>query len=167
MKNRKTFVGIALLLVVLVLGIAYAAITDSLKITGSATTAIDDANFKVVFTGETTPATTTDGVTAAATADTKEATLTVTGLTAKGQSKTATYKIKNGSLDLKADVNVDVAEITSNADYFKVTANIDKTTSLAPAEEATVTVVVELLKTPVEAITGNINIELNAEAVVM
>ena len=32
MKNKKTFVGIALLIVVLVIGIGYAAITDSLTI---------------------------------------------------------------------------------------------------------------------------------------
>lgn len=165
MKNRKIFVGIALLIVVLVLGIGYAAITDTLKITGTATTGIDQENFKVVFTGETNPATATDGVTATANANSKSATLEVTGLTTKGDSKTATFTIQNQSDELKALVDVKTKTI-ENDEFFTVDAVVANAgTALEPNGETTVTVTVTLDKTPIDVITGNINIDLEATAV--
>ena len=163
MKNRKVFVGIALLIVVLVLGIGYAAITDTLEITGSATATADSKNFKVVFTGETTGV--SDGVTAAATNGSVYATMNVTGLTTKGDSKSATFKIKNTSGELKALVDVATESIT-NTDFFAIDATVaNPTAELAPNAETTVTVTVSLVKTPIDTVTGDINIELGATAV--
>lgn len=166
MKNKKTFVGIALLIVVLVLGIAYAAITNTLKIGVTATAQADADNFKVVFTGETTPATTTDGVTATATEGTKNATLTVSGLTTKDDFKTATFKIRNDSDELKALVDVVAESVTQNDTFFKVEASVaNPDTELEPSDETEVTVKVTLIKTPVEPVTGEFTVTLGAEAV--
>lgn len=165
MKNKKTFVGIALLIVVLALGIGYAAITDTLKITGTATTGIDPDNLQVVFTGETNPATTTNGVTATATANSKSATLNVTGLTTRGDTRTATYTIQNQSDELKALVDVKTETVT-NGEFFTVDATVaNASTALEPGDETTVTVTVTLIKTPIDVLNGTINIDLEATAV--
>ncbi|MBR3613566.1 MAG: hypothetical protein IKL55_00070 [Clostridia bacterium] len=165
MKNKKLLVGIALLIVVLVIGIGYAAITGSLTISGTATATADDSNLKVQFTGVTNPATTTDGVTATATEGSTSATLNVTGLTTAGQSKTATYTIANNSDELKALVDVKTEEIT-NTGFFSIDATVaNPTTELEPGDETTVTVTVTLNKTPIEEVSGTINVELEATAV--
>lgn len=165
MKNKKTFVGIALLILVLVLGIGYAAITSSLNINGTAKATTDDSNFKVVFTGVTDPATATNGVTATATADSTTATLNVEGLTTKGQTKTATFTIANKSPELKALVDVKTKSIT-NTEFFAINAEVKNAdTALAPDGETTVTVTVELVKTPIAPVEGTIAVELEATAV--
>lgn len=167
MRNRKTFIGIVLLIVVLLLGIAYAAITENLTITGTAKATTSDDNFKVVFTGETTPATTTDGVTATATADTTSATLNVEGLTTGGQTKSATFKVKNTSDELKAKLEVTTSQLTgANAGFFEVTTSIaDTDATLEPSGETDVTVTVELVKTPIEEVSATIDVQLTATAV--
>ena len=165
MKNKKIFVGITLLIVVLLLGIGYAAITDSLEIKGTATTEINQENFKVVFTGETNPATATDGVTATAAANSKSATLNVTGLSTKGDSKSATFTIENQSEELKALVDVKTKTI-ENEEFFSVDAVVANAgTALNPGDTTTVTVTVTLDKTPIDVLSGNIDIDLEATAV--
>ena len=162
MKNKKTFVGIALLMVVLVLGIAYATITDTLTIDGTATVAADTGNFKVAFTGNTSV--TGNGLaTASATVGAKTATLNVTGLKVAGETVTATYEVDNTSNGLKAAL--EVAHTNNNETYF------DVQTSVTPANidvdgRATVEVVVTLLKTPIVEQTADIDVTLTATAVV-
>ena len=95
MKNKKTFVGIALLILVLVLGIGYAAITGSLTIGGTAKATTDDDNFKVVFTG--IPVVSESKYATASITDGINAKIDVTGLTQKGQYVTVTYDIVNNS----------------------------------------------------------------------
>ena len=160
MKNKKLLVGIALLIVVLVIGIGYAAITDSLTISGTATATANDDNFKVVFNGTKTA---DDGVTATVTAGTKTATMDVSGLTTTGQTKSATFTIENQSAELNALLAVKT-ETTGNAEFFKVDAEIADPTTLEPEGTTTVTVTVELIKTPIEEVTGSINVELSATA---
>ena len=164
MKNKKTFVGIALLMVVLVLGIAYAAITGSLTITGNVVATPDSSNLKVQFTGITTPSTPTDGVTATAVAGATDATLNVEGLTTAGQKRTATFNIKNNSDELNALVDVTAEEI-NGTDFFSINAEVaNPTKELKPGDETTVTVTVELIKTPIADVSGTINVELEATA---
>lgn len=166
MKNKKILVGIALLIVVLVIGIGYAAITGSLTITGTATATADTNNLKVQFTGVTNPATPTEGVTATATSGATTATLNVTGLTTKGQSKSATYTIKNNSDELKALVAVTTKEITNTGGFFSIDATVANAgTALKPGDETTVTVTVTLEKTPIQEVSGTINVGLTATAV--
>ena len=161
MKNKKTLVGIVLLIVVLALGIGYAAITSSLTISGTATATANENNFKVVFTGETSGV--SEGVTVDVEENSKSAELNVTGLTTKGQTGTATFTIQNQSGELNADVKVKTATI-NNSDFFKVTSTVAQEKGLKPEDKTTVTVTVELIKTPIETVTGTISVELGAEA---
>ena len=53
----------------------------------------------------------------------------------------------------------------TNTDFFAIDAVVADSSALAPEGTTTVTVTVSLIKTPVETITGTINVELLAEAV--
>ena len=90
MKNKSLVVGAVIVAAVVILGVAYAAISNiTLTINGSAAATPADANFTVKFsgtptkTGKTTEATITDDHTA---------TLKVEGLSAKGDTATAALK---------------------------------------------------------------------------
>ena len=161
MNKKRTILGGAILVAVLMLGIGYAAINSiTLNITGSAKADPSDENFKVVFDRDVTPTTSDAGTTATITDD-EAATMTVSGLTAKGDVATATYTIKNASPDLSANVEVTTNSI-SNTEYFKITSSLGKAT-LTNNDTTTVTVTVELLKTPVtDSVTGNIDVKLTA-----
>ena len=162
MKNKKTFVGIALLIVVLVLGIAYAAITDTLTIDGSAIAGVVDANFKVAFTGNTEV--TNDAVAIAEAVDgEKTAELNVTGLKAAGETVTAKFEVDNTSNGLNADLAV--AHVNDNTEYFEVTTSVENA-NIAVDGKTNVVVTVKLLKTPIEQQEANIDVTLTATAVV-
>ena len=163
MKNRKKIIGIVLLIVVLALGIAYAATTIGLNITGSATAKFGTENHKVAFTGTTTESG-SGTIDAAATNGATSATLNISGLTTKGETATATFEVLNSSTELASGLSVTASSI-ENAEYFKITTSIpDDGKVLTPNEKTNVTVTVELLKSPVEDVTGNINVELTATA---
>lgn len=163
MKNKKTFVGIALLMVVLVLGIAYAVTTIDLTITGSASANFAEANHKVAFTGVTNKSG-KGTIEATATPEAINATLNVSGLTATGDTATATFEVKNFSKELASDIAVTTETLVgTNPEYFSVEASVDKT-SLEKNDTATVTVTVGLVKTPVTAVTATINVGLTATA---
>ena len=106
MNNKKKVIGIVVLVAILAIGIGYAAITTiPLKISGTAGATTKQGNFVVKFEG--TP-TVTKGenldasVTATATlTDDKNARFEVAGLTAKGDTVTAKYTIKNGKIIIK------------------------------------------------------------------
>lgn len=163
MKRRNTYVGLILLLAVLMLGIGYAAMSNiTLNIGGSASAIVEDENFKVKFTG--TPEVSSSDVTATITDD-HNATLNVTGLSAKGDKVTATYTIENASEDLSASVAVPTIT-NSNEDYFTVTTDMSTSQTLAAGGNTTVTVTVELVKTPVDADqTADIKVSLVASPV--
>ena len=72
--------------------------------------------------------------------------MNVNGLTAKGDTATATYTIENTSADLSAVLSATTTN--SNTEYFKVTQNIAKAT-IGHGETTTITVTVELIKTPI------------------
>ena len=80
MKKKKSFVALALVVAVLVLGVGYALTTIDLKVNGDITVSPDDSNFDVNFTDASI---TTTG--------------TLTGKTDtadKGNGKTATLSVK-------------------------------------------------------------------------
>lgn len=163
MKRRNTYVGLVLLVAVLMLGIGYAAMSNiTLNITGSASAVVDDENFKVLFVG--TPEVSSSDVTATITDD-HNATLNVTGLNAKGDKATVTYTVKNASEDLSASIAVPNIS-NSNSEYFTVTTDMNTQKTLVAGDNTTITVTVELIKTPVDADqTANINISLVASPV--
>ena len=143
MVKRSTVLLIAILAVVMALGVGFAAITSTqLNITGNTTATPDQANFKVKFLEET-QVSDPGKVTAQVTGDTT-ATINVEGLSAKGDKVTATYKVKNFSDDLSADIALAIGN--NNEEYFSTTAVLGKD-SLTAGEETTAVVTVELIKT--------------------
>ena len=151
-QNKKTLqIVLVVLVAVLTLGIGYASISAiNLIIDGNATANPNDNNFKVKFLNE-------DGVTPmiegsptnTVQVDTDTiASFNVSTLNGAGQSVTATYRVKNESPGIGASIGLQLTN--SNPDYFKVTQKI-LDNKLQAGEETTVTVKVEMLKTPVES----------------
>ena len=173
MKKKKTFIIVVMLLAVLLLGIGYAVISNTnLYITGTAS-ATADSNFEVVFDQDTLPITSSESngenVNVEATVtDEKNATISVSGLTTKGDTATATYTILNNSEDLTANLSAEVTENTK-PEYFNVEYEFAEPT-VASMGQTTVTVTVTLLKTPVTAedeqnAQSNIKLTITAEPI--
>ena len=162
-KNKKITVGVVLVAAILLVVIGYAAITAiPLSITGTATGTATQGNFKVVFSG--TP-TTSDSNKVTATVDSTnalKATINVKNLTKKGDSATATYTISNTSEDLTAALTTTQSITGTNADYFKVTPTL-KATTVAKGSTTTLTVKVEMIKTPIDVNpTATVTVTVNA-----
>ena len=164
MKGNTKIVGGILLVAIVLIAVGYAAISNiGLNIDGTAKSEASQSNFVVEMIG--TPTTSGEGTTVATINENKrtEGTMTVSGLTAKGQTAIATYTVKNKSQDISADLT---AEATStNEEYFEVICELDKTT-LKAQEETTMIVRVKLLKTPIDETKENLTTEIgvNIEA---
>ena len=163
-KNTKIVGGILLVAIILV-AVAYAAITNvDLKINGVGSAQAKQENFKVEFIG--TPSTSGKGTTTATinSDDKTQGSVNVTGLTAKGDEAVAIYTVKNLSSDISADLTAEA--ISSNQTYFEVICSLEKTT-LKAQEETTLKVTVRLLKTPIdetkEDLNSDIDVTLRAE----
>lgn len=166
MRNKKTFIGLALFVAVLVLGVGYAAVTNNLIISGTANATVSDANFVVEFDTTVEPTVTKSRETAEVTAsitDTKTATIMIDGFTAKGDTATATYKIKNASpSDLSAQLS---ATPSSTNEDFKVEYSFEET-EIAKDAFTTVTMTVTLEKTPIDQdINATVSLDITATAV--
>ena len=153
-KNTKIVGGVLLVAIILV-AVAYAAITNvELNINGVGSAQAKQENFKVEFIG-----------TATINSDDKtQGEVNVTGLTAKGDETIATYTVKNLSSDISADLTAEAT--SSNQTYFEVICSLEKTT-LKAQEETTLKVTVRLLKTPIdetkEDLNSDIDVTLTAE----
>ena len=163
-KNTKIVGGVLLVAIILV-AVAYAAITNvELNINGVGSAQAKQENFKVEFIG--TPSTSGKGTTTAtiSESDKTKGTVNVTGLTAKGDEATATYTVKNQSSDISADLTAEAT--SSNQTYFEVICSLEKAT-LKAQEETTLKVTVRLLKTPIdetkEDLNSDIDVTLTAE----
>lgn len=155
MKNKKFLYAIIALVLIMCLGIGYAAVSKTLIVNGTSSTGAagiggggvdpepDDPlndNFVVYFDPGTTNAVVTkvaDGLTTAATvtvADNLTATITVTDLVELNSYVTVTLKIKNDSTDLKASIpapTITYLDGEGNATekkYFEVTTDWTATT---------------------------------------
>ena len=157
-KTNAKIVGGVLVLAVILVAVAYAAITSTqLNINGTGNATANQSNFKVEFIG--TPTTGGKGTTTA-TIDSSvktNGTVTVNGLTAKGDEATATYTVKNQSADLSADLTAEAT--SSNEEYFEVLCTLEKTT-LKAQEETTLKVTVRLLKTPIDETKENLKTDI-------
>ena len=163
-KNTKIVGGVLLVAIILV-AVAYAAITNvELNINGVGSAQAKQENFKVEFIG--TPSTSGKGTTTATIneSDKTKGTVNVTGLTAKGDEAVAIYTVKNLSSDISADLTAEAT--SSNQIYFEVICSLEKTT-LKAQEETTLKVTVRLLKTPIdetkEDLNSDIEVTLTAE----
>ena len=162
-KNTKVSIGIILVIAILLVAIGYATITTiTLNIDGNAQANPDSANFTVKFVG-TPIVSDSNKVTAGIKEDDAlKATIDVQGLTAKGDTVTATYTIQNTSKDLSAALSANVTSNT-NSEYFDVDFNIAEST-ISHGESTTIVVTVSLIKTPIdEDQTSTVGITLKAE----
>lgn len=157
-RTNTKIVGGVLVLAIILVAVAYAAITSTqLNINGTGNATANQSNFKVEFIGK--PTTGGKGTTVATidSANKTNGTVTVNGLTAKGDEATATYTVKNQSADLSADLTAEAT--SSNEEYFEVLCTLEKTT-LKAQEETTLKVTVRLLKTPIDETKENLKTEI-------
>ena len=163
MSKTKKIVTVFVVVAILLVGVGYAAIANiTLNISGSASANPDDANFSVKFDKTVTPTheNSKGSVVATIGEDDKTAKITVTGLTAKNDTVSATYTVKNYSPDLTAKLSATVEQ--SNSGYFEVTPTIE-TQTLTAGKSTTIKVTVKLLKTPVtQDEENNITVKLTA-----
>ena len=100
-KQKRVILGI-LILIVIFMGIGYAAITNvTLTINGNATAVSKQENFKVYFTGINTDK--SDGVDVTVQSKAASANVSFLGLTTKNEEKYAILEIENGSTDIDAE----------------------------------------------------------------
>ena len=162
-KNTKLSIGIVLIVAVLLVAIGYAAVTSrQLNIDGTSTATPDSANFTLKFEG--TPEVSDQSKVTAGIEEGNElkATMNVKGLTAKGDTVTATYTIKNTSADLTAALAAGVTSNT-NSEYFNVEYNLADNT-IAHGDSTTIVVTVTLIKTPIEGEqTSTIGVTITAD----
>lgn len=177
MRNRKTVVVAFLLVAVMLLGVGYAALTDTLTIIGNAHVDIDTANKtfdeRVYFSAAEETRSTGTGTTAdvaSYTAD--DATYTVNKLAVVGEESEFTFTITN---DSNVDATISVADTklsgsanpsNSNAAKFEVTyAYPDDMTIKKQGGTLTVTVTVKLIEPVTSATSATFGIELTATSV--
>ena len=174
MKQPKAFLFLSIIVAVLVLGIAYAAISNvSLQITGTAEAAPADSNFKVAF-GKLDDGTYKPDFVATNEADDCEAvatftvpadnqaTITATGFKKVGDTLTATFYVLNNSTDLKASLPDEKLTVNGTTEYFQVTADLTNN-EIAAKGNTTVTVTIKLLKLPIsDKVTTTINVGFEA-----
>jgi len=155
MRQRKVYMTLLLILGVLLLGVAYAAITtQGLNVTGNAIASASDENFSVVFSGSPviTKPTLADGsemtdATVETSINGKTATLNVAGLNARGQTVTAEFTVINNSADLGAELS-DANVSYDNTTWYSIDAELSTKTLTANGGTATLTVTITLLDTP-------------------
>ena len=168
MKNRKGLIAF-LVLAVMLLGVGYAALTDTLDITGSADvnqSAAEEAfNEDIYFSAAVANE---DGNTASINADNNDkASFTAKTLKGKGDKVTFTFTIKNdGDVAATVTPKLNATLGNTNPEYFSLTSDWDGASkTLAAGGELTYTLTVELLKTPTETIAGSFLVELTAVSV--
>lgn len=152
MKNKKYFYGLLVALLLLCAGIGYAAISSTLTINGSASTASDEVlknNLKVYFTeAKDFVDSGSIGIASDAeisTTDNKIATVEATGYYSVGQTTKVCLKISNESADFDATVSaavtagtgtlngasVDFSDYFTMKQYFVSAASLDAAYALA------------------------------------
>ena len=163
MKKRTGIIGV--LIAVLVMAVGYAAITAiPLEVTGSGTIVPDQDNFQVIFIdADVTEAPAT--ATATATIDASDETtanMSVTNLKMTNETATFTFLIQNISPEnILANLAAPTLSYT-NQEYFEVTAELGAETLLAVDDVATLTVTVRTIKAPLDDVTTDITVQVNA-----
>ena len=177
MKNRKRIVVLFLLVAIMLIGVGYAALTDTLTIIGNAHIDVGAANTtfdeKVYFSDAKATSTTGSGTTADAVSfNTDDATFTANKLATVGQYSVFTFTIKNDSnVDAVISVNAnklsgDVNPSNSNTDRFTVTyAYPDGMTVAKSGGTITVVVTVTVAEPVTAATSATFGIELTATSV--
>ena len=169
MKNRRNIIVAFLLCACLIVGVGYAALTDTLDVTGSADvnqSAAEEAfNEDIFFSAAVANEA---GNTASVNADNNDkASFTANTLKGKGDKVTFTFTIKNdGDVNATVTPKLNATLGNTNPEYFSIVSDWDGATkNLAAHSEITYTLTVELLKTPTETISGSFLVELTVTSV--
>lgn len=177
MKNRKFIVVAFLLVAVMLLGVGYAALTDTLTIIGNAHIDVDTANKtfdeKVYFSASAASSSTgtgTEADVASHTAD--DATFTANRLATVGQQSVFTFTITNDS-NVDAVISVNPSKLSgdgnpsnSNSDKFTVEYSYPDGMTIAKNGGTIDVVVTVTVREPVTSATSaTFGIELTATSV--
>lgn len=175
-RKRKGLIALAIVAMVAILGIGYAAITGvGFTIKGNASAEGDQSTFNVHFSNVefdgTDLKTDTTKVKHSETQDNAQSgTFSVSGLATKGDVAAFTYTVKNDSSDLTAVIPKDSIKVSSltgdAATYFTVAVESENPAgdvNIAPGGTKTITVTVTLNKTPIEKVnTGDLTVTFAA-----
>lgn len=177
MKNRKFIVVAFLLVAVMLLGVGYAALTDTLTIIGNAHIDVDTANKtfdeKVYFSAAEATSSTGTGTTAdVASFTTDDATYTANKLATVGQKSVFTFTITNDSnVDALISINSnklsgDVNPSNSNETKFLVEYSYPDGKTIAKNGGTIDVIVTVTVREPVTSATSaTFGIELTATSV--
>ena len=169
MKNRKIVVVAFLLVAVLLLGVGYAALTDTLEINGSADVdrsgAESSFNDDIVFDSATAIGGDPNTASISQT-DFDMADFGVNSLKGAGDKAQFKFVIANNG-DVDANVTPTLAsDGNTNDEFFDIESDWKGETRLLKAgEKAEYTLTVTLKKTPTDTIHGSFHIELSAVSV--
>ena len=177
MKNRRTVVVAFLLVAVLLLGVGYAALTDTLTIIGNAhidlSAAENTFDSKIYFSDAKATSTTGTGTTADTASHTPDdATFTANKLAVVDEISVFTFTITNDS-NVDAEITVASTKLSgaenpsnSNTEKFEVTYAYPQGTTIA-ADGGTITVVVtvKVIDPVTSATSATFGIELTATTV--
>lgn len=163
MKNRRSILIAAILVVVLCVGIGYAAVNDELTIGGTVRTSANNTAFdEHIYLSDPTVLDEADGNSAQIGDNNDSATFTCT-LTAKDQTARFRFTVNNTG-DLNAAVSAAISEIANNNGYFEVTHDVGTSKTVNAGGTLDVTVTVKLLRTPAEAKEATFTVTLTATA---
>lgn len=171
-RKRKGLIVLAIVAMVAILGVGYAAITGvPFTINGSASAEGEQSAFKVHFSavefdGEEIK-TAAEKITHNESQDNAQSgTFSISGLATKGDNAQFVYTVKNESTDLSAVIpkdSIKVSSLTGKAtEYFTVSVGSENPSgdvTIAPGTTSTFTVNVTLNKTPIEKVnTGDLTV---------
>ena len=147
-KKKKGLIALVILLVVAI-GVGFAASQDALNITGTASAVATDFDIQFKTDAEITIQK-TDGAAIVAsgaygTDGNADATMTVSKLKKANDYAAATYTIINKSTDVNADITAKVSSAIEDADHYSVEVT-GGANGVAPGATTTVTVKVTLKK---------------------
>lgn len=147
-KKKKGLIALVILLVVAI-GVGFAASTDAVNINGTASAVATDFDIQFKTDAEITTQK-KEGATAVAsgaygTDGNADATMTVSGLKNVNDWAEATYTIINKSADVNANITAEVSSAIEDADHYKVEVT-GGANGVAPGKTTTVTVKVTLIK---------------------
>ena len=166
MKQPKTFLLLSVIVAVLVLGIAYAAISSvTFNVTGNVVATGDQGNFKVIFTkGEVNTISGESTGNATIQTNNTDAVVALTGFTKLNDEVQVVLTIENTSDDIYALLSLDDYELTGNdKGYFELSTPTFSSNFIKPVDgTATLTFNVKLVKTPIDDVVANIRISFVA-----
>ena len=165
MKQPKTFLLLSVILSILVLGVAYAAITNvTFNVSGNVVATGDQANFKVKFiNAEVNTKVGNASGTANIEASEKDAIIELNGFTKANDEVEVIFTIENKSDDLYAIIKIKEARLTGvNKGEFNMQYQIYPT-NIAPGETSRLIINIKLLRTPINDITATAKISFVAE----